>query len=328
MPSTNYRRGVPKERHFTMILVPPRAPATSYRISYPLLRMGLAGLLVGALLMSFVVKDRRFLLSHMDELYTLRSLTSEQQVRIRDLSQQAEALMERLKMLEALDSQIREWLKNQSALPDSRLSEVDQAPADVRVSSLSFRGGPRLLDLPDSTGGEHLDYITLMLRAIQQQLAQRETSLDQLQGLAVEAVDYLRARPSVWPVAGRVTSHYGMRRSPLTGLFTMHNGIDIGAALGTAIVATGDAVVEFVGYSSGLGRHIILDHGYGIKTVYAHNQRNLVSPGDLVKRGQVIAQVGNTGASTGPHLHYEIIINGRRVDPWLYHLSDQVPGGR
>ncbi|HAI20546.1 MAG TPA: hypothetical protein DCM14_01380 [Clostridiales bacterium UBA8153] len=157
---------------------------------------------------------------------------------------------------------------------------------------------------------------------------ERETSFGEVRDLTVEAVDYLRAQPRIWPVAGPITSPFGMRRSPINGRRSMHWGVDIGAPQGTPIVATGDAVVEFAGFRGGLGRHVVLYHGNGIRTVYAHNRRNLVTPGQRVVRGQVIGQVGSTGDATGPHVHYEILVNGRHVDPWRYHLSEQSRAGR
>lgn len=128
-----------------------------------------------------------------------------------------------------------------------------------------------------------------------------------------------------WPVPGwyNVTSGYGNRYHPIFKHWSMHTGIDIGCPYGTNIVSAGDGVVLFAGwYSSGYGNVygnvVIVDHGGGLATFYAHNSKVVVSPGQNVKKGQVIAKAGSTGLSTGPHLHFETRINGNHRNPWNY----------
>ena len=101
----------------------------------------------------------------------------------------------------------------------------------------------------------------------------------------------------------------------------MHEGLDIGASIGTPILAPADGTITFSGKKAGFGNFVQIDHGYGIESVYAHNSSNHVRKGDIVNRGQLIAKVGNTGNSTGPHLHYEIRVNGTPVDPFYYILD-------
>lgn len=101
----------------------------------------------------------------------------------------------------------------------------------------------------------------------------------------------------------------------------MHEGLDVGAPIGTSVFAPADGLVTFSGSKSGFGNIVQLDHGYGIETIFAHAQMARVKKGQKIKRGTVIAQVGNTGYSTGPHLHYEVRVNGTPVDP-LYFILD------
>jgi len=132
----------------------------------------------------------------------------------------------------------------------------------------------------------------------------------------------LSAIPSIWPVRGWVTSRFGFRKSPFTGLPENHEGLDIAIRRGSPVRAPGDGVVISTGREYGYGKMIEIDHGYGFVTRFGHNSRYEVKAGDRVKRGQVIALTGNTGRSTGPHLHYEIIFNGVPVDPKNYILED------
>jgi murein DD-endopeptidase MepM/ murein hydrolase activator NlpD len=125
--------------------------------------------------------------------------------------------------------------------------------------------------------------------------------------------------PTLWPVMGRITSSFGERTDPFAGdEGEFHRGIDIAAPTGTAIHATGDAVVASAGWGSGYGREVILDHGHGITTLYAHMASITVVPGENVTRGQVIGYVGVSGHSTGAHLHYEVRINDTAVNPHRY----------
>ncbi len=125
--------------------------------------------------------------------------------------------------------------------------------------------------------------------------------------------------PTLWPVAGRITSSFGERNDPFAGdEGEFHRGIDIAAPTGTAIHATGDAVVASAGWGSGYGREVVLNHGHGITTLYAHMASITVVPGESITRGQVIGYVGVSGHSTGAHLHYEVRINDTAVNPHRY----------
>lgn len=126
------------------------------------------------------------------------------------------------------------------------------------------------------------------------------------------------AYPSVWPLEGSLTSGFGYRRSPFSRRWKFHSGIDISSSRGAPILATAPGVVTFSGYNQGYGRMIEIDHGHGIKTRYAHNTAHYVREGDVVERGQRIATVGSTGRTTGPHLHFELLIDDQPVDPLDY----------
>jgi murein DD-endopeptidase MepM/ murein hydrolase activator NlpD len=143
--------------------------------------------------------------------------------------------------------------------------------------------------------------------------AQESEALEEvLAVLQGELKQMIASVPSDWPVEGRVVSGVGMRPSPWSGEMEFHAGLDIPKPIGTSVRAAGDAVVESIDSKRG---SIVLQHGQEIKTQYGHLSKILVNKGDRVRKGQPIAEVGNTGKSTGPHLHYEVRVNGIPVDP-------------
>lgn len=131
----------------------------------------------------------------------------------------------------------------------------------------------------------------------------------------------LAATPSIRPVNGWVTSRFGRRESPFTGRREFHRGLDIAIQAGTPIIAPADGLVTYSGRKGLMGNMVTLEHGYGMVTRYGHIQTLLKKKGERVKRGETIALVGNTGRSTGPHLHYEVRLNGVAVNPMNYFLN-------
>jgi murein DD-endopeptidase MepM/ murein hydrolase activator NlpD len=131
----------------------------------------------------------------------------------------------------------------------------------------------------------------------------------------------LASTPSIWPAEGWLTSRYGHRVSPFTGRRQLHAGIDIAGATGTPIIAPARGRVVFSGYKGHMGRTVVLDHGFRMRTTFGHAKELNVRPGQEVERGQRIASIGSTGRSTGPHLHYALEINGRTVNPLNYILE-------
>ena len=148
-----------------------------------------------------------------------------------------------------------------------------------------------------------------------------EVNIHKLDQFQLDKDSFLRSTPTLLPTKGWITSYYGPRISPTSKRLRMHEGIDIGARTGTPIVAVADGTVIFAGKKPGFGNFVGIDHGYGVETYYAHAKGLFTKKGQLVKRGQRIAAIGSTGASTGPHIHYEVRVNGTPVDP-LYFILD------
>lgn len=158
-------------------------------------------------------------------------------------------------------------------------------------------------------------------RRIKEYTSELETSIHKLDQYLLDKESVLRSTPTILPATGWITSYFGHRISPTAGVRKMHEGLDVGADYGAPIVAPADGVVTFAGNKAGFGKFVQIDHGYGIETIFAHSQKIHIKNGARVKRGDLIAQVGSTGASTGPHLHYEVRVNGIAVDP-LYFILD------
>jgi murein DD-endopeptidase MepM/ murein hydrolase activator NlpD len=195
----------------------------------------------------------------------------------------------------------------------------------LRQSKLGVVKAPRTTGATNSVLADNDTYKTSLDRLY----ALRDTALS---GVATRALtsglgpnstltDWvnLADAPTLWPVMGRITSSFGERTDPFAGdEGEFHRGIDIAAPTGTAIHATGDAVVASAGWGTGYGREVVLNHGHGITTLYAHMASITVVPGERVTRGQVIGYVGVSGRSTGAHLHYEVRINDTAVNPHRY----------
>lgn len=150
-------------------------------------------------------------------------------------------------------------------------------------------------------------------------ISDRKRKLTQLEQAIMEKDLKKHATPSGWPVrSGYITSKFGYRRHPIYKRTKFHAGVDFASKRGTPVVATADGVVVFSGWQSGYGRMVEIRHMDGLQTRYAHNQKNLVKEGDMVKKGQAIAKLGSTGRSTGPHVHFEVRKNGKAVNPLKY----------
>ncbi|MBW2451158.1 MAG: peptidoglycan DD-metalloendopeptidase family protein [Deltaproteobacteria bacterium] len=179
--------------------------------------------------------------------------------------------------------------------------------------SLAGIGGPAEADV-----SKQFDDIQRRIDTIRRQIDLRRESQEEIQGFLNDERSLLSAKPTGWPVKGWLTSTFGMRRDPFTGKRKMHEGLDIAARTGTDVRVTADGIVSSVRTEPGYGKMVVVEHGYGYRTYYSHNSKNYVKVGQRVKRGDRIAAVGNTGRSTGSHVHYEIRLNGLPVNPKKY----------
>lgn len=166
------------------------------------------------------------------------------------------------------------------------------------------------------------DDLELKMEGLDDALTSVEMRLQEVYEFHQGKLAYWASIPSIWPVRGWVTSDFGVRRWGKRSGVRFHEGIDIAAHVGTPVYASGDGLVTFAGYKHGLGKVVIIDHGFGVTSIYGHNSSLYVQEGQRVKRGTEISLVGSTGRSTGPHLHYQVEVDGVPVDPMRYIIEN------
>lgn len=184
-------------------------------------------------------------------------------------------------------------------------------------------------DIARMTNNQLSADLTLKVDVLEKELYVQSKSYDEIIEMAKNQEIRMENIPAIQPVLNkdltRVASGYGMRIDPVYHVRKFHQGMDFTAPTGTEVFATGNAKVKFSGWKQGYGNTIILDHGFGYETLYAHLYKSLVRKGQKVRRSDIIGLVGNTGKSTGPHLHYEVRLNDRPVDPRNYYFYDLSP---
>jgi murein DD-endopeptidase MepM/ murein hydrolase activator NlpD len=229
------------------------------------------------------------------------------------LSEKTKTLQQQMADLEKRDNEVYRSIFEANPLPDSARAQLTEKKKELdKVSVMS----------DDLLGKE----IAASLNNITARVAYQDNSYKQIEKLINNQESKLASIPAIQPVSNkdltRIASGFGYRIHPIYGIPKMHNGLDFTATQGTPIYATGDGRVTTAGMGTGTGNHVIINHGYGYETVYMHMVRIKARDGQLVKRGEIIGWVGSTGASTGPHCHYEVHINGRPVDPVYFFFND------
>ena len=245
------------------------------------------------------------------ELGRLRQETETQRSQIHFFSSKIEDLEKQLSRLKDFDKKIR---------------IIANLERGQETTSLMGMGGPSPSDLREKLKSAQDDQgLVQQMRAdidrLQSEAVTQEDSLSELEKNLQTKREMLVHTPSLWPAMGWVTSGFGFRTNPFTGLTQMHEGMDISNRVGTLIVAPADGIVSDMGNDSVVGEILVLSHGFGMTSRYAHLSKVLVKVGQRVKRGDKIAEVGMTGKTTGPHLHYEVRLNGIPVNPMRYILN-------
>ncbi len=206
--------------------------------------------------------------------------------------------------------------------------ETEPVPSTYREGGIG--GVNRYEEMAGFSNSELVIETAMRLDKIRKKIYVQSESFDELIAFASEKEEMLSSIPAIQPLSNkdlkRTASGFGFRIHPIYKISKFHSGMDFTAPTGTDVYATGNGVISTVKSARReLGNHIVVDHGFGYQTVYAHLDGFNVRVGQKVKRGDVIGFVGSTGLSTAPHLHYEVLVNGRQVDPALYYFNDLTP---
>ncbi len=301
------------KRRWTVVLVPHDSePSKIVEVSYRVVKSALAAAVFAAgvaLCVGYVTISRTVDLSKSARL-TQENARLEQQ--LSELNGRLTGLVDTLSLISQRDARIRV------------LANLE--PIDPQVQAAGI-GGPNVAAVEGEVGGamRRSNEIRVDLNALIRRANLLASSFQEAaDSLAVHSAR-LAATPSILPTQGWLTSAFSsMRSHPILHFARPHEGIDVTAPLGTPIEAPAAGVVREAGWEAGYGNTIVIDHGFGTETKFAHASKILVREGQRVTRGQRIALVGNTGLATGPHLHYEVHVDGRAVDPLRYVLPEHV----
>ena len=245
------------------------------------------------------------------ELDLLKREAQTQRSQIQFFSGRIEDLERQLSKLKDFDKKIR------------IIANLDKAE---EIAASMGMGGPSPSDIREKLKGEKdesglVRQMRSDIERLQAESLSREESLSEIEKLLQDKKEMMAHTPSVWPVLGWVTSGFGFRTNPFTGLSQMHEGLDISNRLGTVVTASGSGMISDTGTDLSHGKFVVISHGFGMTSRYNHLNKVLVKAGQKVKRGDKIGEVGLTGRTTGPHLHYEVRVNGIPVNPMRYVLN-------
>lgn len=293
------------KRFYTVLILPDAtSPARKFHITKPIVTAVSSVVAVSVLAFAFFLYQYVNLNVRMLELKQLRQEAGDRDF----LAAKVGQLEGELSRLRDLDRKLRVVAGLDPGDDQGRLA---QGGAETLSRSA-------LLDAVRKGTGRLAEWVNRDLEVLGQEITSRERSFRELKTLLEEKRSVLASTPTIWPVKGLVTAGYGYRQSPFTGQREMHEGLDIAAPQGSPILATANGVVSFSGPLAAFGNVVFINHGHGFTTFYAHNSSNRVKEGQQVRRGEVIAYVGTSGRTTGPHVHYEVQVNGTTVNPSKY----------
>lgn len=298
------------KKYTLMIMSDPTAKIRKIKITAPTPIQMISAAIVAAILTVslsvYFVSDYTRMKVQLEKLNFLRKENTVQRFQLQAFSKNLEQIKTELESLNDLDHKLRV------------IANLDKTKESKYLMGV---GGPVKTSLPMEYQTDLSKQIANDLNELSHTTASQEVSFQELIEYFSEQRSILAGTPSIWPVRGWVTSGFGTRNDAFTGSRTMHEGLDIATQIGTPVVAPCAGIVTVVTQDYGYGKMLEINSGNGIITRYGHNSKITVRVGDRVKRGQLIAYVGNTGRSTGPHLHYEVIVNGIYVNPMKYILN-------
>ncbi len=303
-------RNTKKKEYFTFMFLPgPNERVRTLSISKSVLKSVFFSLIAIVALSLYLIYDYNDVKDKVGELRSMREELMQQKAQVQNFALNLLDYKRQMFLLRDLDTKLRRVVS---------LGPRDKAQQVLGIGGPDELGLQNLTSMGEKKQEEALKEMHQELTQLKGAASKQETSLQMLIEYFEDKRSLYASTPSVWPVRGWVTSPFGNRTSPFTGIPTFHEGMDIAAQTGTPVVAPADGVVVRAGFGTGYGNMVEISHGYGVKTIYGHNSRLNVKPGQRVKRGDVISYVGDSGSSTGPHLHYEVRVNGLPVNPVRY----------
>lgn len=268
-------------------------------------------ILCSGVCLTTIVTDYFTIKGQMPRLAFLEKERSHNRLQLAYLGRKINQINQRMEQLDELDEKLMVMLNLDDENANAGFMGVGGSPSpDLVIASLSDASPDRVIRRMHGS-----------LDQLKEEAVNRSESKNNLYRILRNQKRLLASTPSIWPVRGWLSSRFGTRISPFTNEKEFHKGVDISTRQNTSIVAPADGTVVYAGRKSGYGRTLRIDHGYGLVTKYAHLQKALIKRGQRVRRGDEIALVGNTGRSTGPHLHYEVHRNGIPVDPLRYIVN-------
>ncbi|MGE5605222.1 MAG: M23 family metallopeptidase [Bacteroidota bacterium] len=256
------------------------------------------------------------------QIYDYRQEIGSKNHLIAKLSREAQQVKPSLQKGLEIDKSLIRLKKEETRLNNTweRVQQKSGRKALIASRSGYLRVDPyKIKELPSTGSTTSLDQLNHNLKQLDRFVAEESKAQKELLQELLAYESKLDHTPSIWPVVSyNITSGFGMRVHPVYRTYTGHLGVDIKAAIGTPVRVAADGVVKFAGWESGYGNLIRINHGNGLETRYGHNSRLLVHVGQIVHKGQIISYSGNTGITTGPHLHYEVRLNGRPISPMQF----------
>ena len=301
-----------KKKYTIMILPDETTRVRKYRIPRTMVRGILVILAFLVLGLGYLVTDYYGVKKMVAELDRLRLEARQQQQQLVTFAKSFDDLQGEMTRLRQFDMKLRVMADLDGVVYPEQIMGIggeNPEPFNPLEGELSFQDQAIISSMNKS------------LDRLKTEVSIQERSFQELVEYLEDQKSLLASTPSIWPVKGWLTSIFGYRTSPFTGRREMHKGLDIATRSGTPIISPADGLVVFAGREGGFGNMIVVDHGYGITTRFGHCSSLDAKLGQKVKRGDVIARVGNTGRSTGPHVHYEVAVNGVSVNPSRYILN-------
>ncbi|MFH1347481.1 MAG: peptidoglycan DD-metalloendopeptidase family protein [Candidatus Margulisiibacteriota bacterium] len=289
-----------RQKYYTFMVIPHDAQGRTFSLKVPhfVVRAAVSLTIFSVLVVGSSIVYSSLLSRRLVHYHKAIAKNQQQQEVINDFSQETQKVHKAISELERHDNELRKLLglkswKSKIKLSNNFEDKSEKVSNDLKVADLKIE--------------------------------EKKASLEELKNWVSVVRKRFANTPSRWPLYGRIVSTFGYRVYPWRGF---HTGLDISGSYGTPIHVTADGIVSYVGWRSGYGRTVIVDHGYGKSTLYGHCSRFAINAGQRVTKGQVVAYVGSTGYSTGPHLHYEVRNAGQAVNPVAYLNLDILTASR